>query len=89
MIVWELSVEGRVVQGFLNNRQAEEVSNLVYSSFLNTNNIVHSTQYREDFPEQVFEVGPSSEEVLLLLTGYYSFGTSGISGDWKDKSIRL
>jgi len=45
MIVCELSVEGRVVQGFLNNRHAREVSNLVYSSFLITNNIVRSTQY--------------------------------------------
>ena len=89
VIVCEFSVEGRVVLGFLNNCQAEEVSNLVYSSFLSTNNMVCSTQYREDSPELVFEVGQSSEEVLLLLTDYYSFGTFVLSADREDESIRL
>jgi len=65
------------------------VSNLMYSSFLSTNNIVCSTQYREDFPEPVCEVRQSSEEVLLLLTEYYSFGTFVISADREDESIRL
>jgi len=89
VIICELCVEGRVVQGFLNNRQGEEVSNLVYSSFLSTNNIVRSTQYRQDFPEPVLEAGQSSQEVMFLLTGYYSFGTFVIRADWEDESIRL
>jgi len=89
VIVCELSVQERVVQRFVNNRQLEEVSNLLYSSFFSTNNIVCSPQYREDIPWPAFKVRQSTEQVLLLETEYYSLGTFVLRRDRQVASIRL